>query len=396
MEQSSQISVNKSLKLISFLLIMFAVSIDAQDSIPKSLSLNGYITNMQSFMFQSLKGDWTVDNLIHNRLNFKWTDKSENFNAVLELRNRLFTGQSVELIPGYAKAISEDNGFAKLSYNLLTGNSYVLNTKIDRAYLDYTISKFQIRIGRQRINWGQCYTWNPNDLFNAYSFFDFDYIEKPGSDAVRVQYYNTSTSAFEFAVKSDNNHNVTSAFLYRFNRWNYDIQFLGGILNEQDYVIGTGWSGNIKGASFRGEVSYFQPKHNFADTTGILVVSLGTDYTFKNSLMIQFEALYNQNRGTGINSFFDYYNESLSAKNLSFTTVTLMLQCSYPITPLFNASLAGMYFPKLNGVFLGPVLSYSLTSNIDFSLIVQSFSGELIKGQTQHYNFGFLRLKYNF
>ena len=391
-----RISPNRTIKWFFFLLIMLPVSVAGQDTIPRNWSLNGYVTNMQSFMFQSLDGVWTTDNLIHNRLNFKWNNKQENFKAVLELRNRLFIGQSVEINPGYADFINTDNGFVKLSSNLSKGKSYVLNSKIDRIFLDYTIGKFQLTVGRQRINWGQCYTWNPNDLFNAYSFFDFDYIEKPGSDAVRIQYYNTSTSAFEFAFKSDNNHKVTSAALYRFNKWNYDIQFLGGILNEQDYVIGTGWSGNIKGASFRGEVSYFQPKHNFADTTGILVVSLGTDYTFKNSFMLQFEVLYNQNKGTGISNFADFYNESLSAKNLSFTKITFMLQGSYPVTPLLNVSLAAMYFPKLNGIFLGPSFTYSLTNNIDFSIITQSFAGQLVKGQKEHINFAFLRLKLNF
>jgi hypothetical protein len=396
MAQSFPISASKSLRLILILLIILPVSIAGQDTIPKRWSLNGYVTNMQSFMFQSLDGDWTIDNLIHNRLNFRWNNKLDNFKAALELRNRLIIGESVSTIPEYAKMIDTDNGYLKLSNNLAKGNSYVLNSKIDRAYIDYTNDKFQLRIGRQRINWGQCFTWNPNDLFNAYSFFDFDYVEKPGSDAIRIQYYTTNTSTFEFAVKADNNRKVTSAFLYRFNKWNYDIQFLGGILNEQDYVIGTGWSGNIKGASFRGEISYFQPKHKFADTTGILVVSLGTDYTFKNSFMLQFEALYNQNKSSGVTNFVDFYNESLSAKNLSFAKVTFMLQGSYPITPLFNVSLACMYFPKLNGIFLGPSLTYSLTNNIDFSLITQSFAGQLVKGQTEHFNIGFLRFKWNF
>ena len=375
---------------------MFPVSMQGQDTIPGRLSLNGYVTNMQSFEFQRLNDNWTIDNLIHNRLNFRWNNKPDNFKAVLELRNRLFIGESVSTIPGYAKMIDTDNGIVKLSENLSSGNSYLLNSKIDRAYLDYTKDNFQVTIGRQRINWGQCFTWNPNDLFNAYSFFDFDYVEKPGSDAVRLQYYTSNTSTIEFAAKADDNRKVTSAFLYRFNKWNYDIQFLGGILNEQDYVIGTGWSGNIKGASFRGEISYFRPKHNFADTTGILVVSLGTDFTFKNSLTLQFEALYNQNRSSGITDFVDFYNESLSAKNLSFSKVTFLMQGSYPITPLFNVTLAVMYFPKLNGIFLGPSFSYSLTKNIDFSLITQSFAGQLIKGQTEHFNFGFLRLKCNF
>ena len=377
-------------------MIPFTVNLNGQDTIQHNWSLNGYITNMQSFIFQNIDGDWTIDNLIHNRLNFKWVSKSGNIKTVLELRNRFIIGESVKADPDYGKMINTDNGYVKLSDNISTGNSYIFNSRIDRGYIDYTIDKFQVTIGRQRINWGQCYTWNPNDLFNAYSFFDFDYIEKPGSDAIRLQYYNTNTSALEFAIKADNNHNITSAVLYRFNKWNYDIQFLGGILNQQDYVIGTGWSGNIKGASFRGEVSYFQPKYNFADTSGILVVSLGTDYTFKNSFMLQFEMLYNQNRSSGISNFVDFYNMSLSAKNLSFTKVTLMLQGSYPITPLFNVSLAGMYFPKLNGIFLGPSFTWSLTKNIDFSLITQSFAGQLLKGQTEHFNFAFLRLKWNF
>ena len=396
MGQSSPISGIKYLRLVSIFMIMLPVAAAGQDTIPKRLSLNGYITNMQSFMFQSINGDWTIDNLVHNRLNFKWNNKSGNLKTVLELRNRLIIGESITTIPEYSKMIDTDNGFVKLSDNLLKGNSYVLNTKIDRAYFDYTKDKFQLTIGRQRINWGQCFTWNPNDLFNAYSFFDFDYVEKPGSDAIRMQYYATNTSTFEFAVKADNYHKVTSAFLYRFNKWNYDIQFLGGIFNEQDYVIGTGWSGNIKDAAFRGEISYFQPKHNFSDTTGILVVSLGTDYTFKNSFTLQFEVLYNQNKNLVVSNFVDFYNESLSAKNLSFTKVTFMLQGSYPITPLFNVSVTGMYFPKLDGIFLGPSFTWSLTNNLDFSLFVQSFAGQLVKGQTEHFNFGFLRLKWNF
>lgn len=396
MALSFPISTGKSLILASLFLILIPFSAVGQDTIPERFSLNGYITNMQSFLFQRFDSDWTIDNLIHNRLNFKWNNKADNLKAVLELRNRFITGESVSTIPGYAEMINSDNGYIRLSGNLAKGNSYVLNSKIDRAYLDYTKGKFQMSIGRQRINWGQCFTWNPNDLFNAYSFFDFDYVEKPGSDAIRMQYYSTNTSTFEFAVKADNNRKVTSAMLYRFNKWNYDIQFLGGLLNEQDYVVGAGWSGNIKGASFRGEISYFRPRHNFADTTGLLVVSLGSDYTFKNSLMIQFEVLYNQKRSSAVSDFVDFYYESLSAKNLSFTKMTFMLQGSYPVTPLLNVSLAGMYFPKLKGIFIGPSLTCSLTKNIDFSLITQSFAGQLMNGFTEHLNFGFLRLKWNF
>jgi hypothetical protein len=69
------------------------------------------------------------------------------------------------------------------------------------AYLDYTAGKWQFRVGRQRINWGVNLVWNPNDVFNSFSYFDFDYEERPGSDAVRVQYYTGTTSSASWFTK---------------------------------------------------------------------------------------------------------------------------------------------------------------------------------------------------
>jgi hypothetical protein len=391
-----RILLNKCPSWILYGLLLFPLTTTAQDSIKHKLSLNGYITNMQSFMFQQWKGDWISDNLIHNRLNFKWRSSSGNLKSIIEIRNRFISGESVKQIPGYSQSISSDDGVLNMSYNISNGKSYLLNSKIDRAYVDYTYNKLQITLGRQRINWGQCSVWNPNDLFNSYSFFDFDYIEKPGSDALRLQYYATSTSTVEFALKANNKNQLTSAALYRLNKWNYDIQFLGGILNNNDYVLGLGWSGNIKDAGFYGEFTYFHPKRSLLDTAGVLVFSLGSQYTFSNSLNLQAEFLYNQMRSAGLNSFSDYYNMTLSPKYLSFTTVSLMLQASYPITPLLNISLAGMYFPKLSGLFIGPSCTYSMTDNIDFSLIIQTFNGQTTNGTNEIFSFGFIRLKWNF
>jgi hypothetical protein len=367
-----------------------------QDTIPRNWSVNGYITNMQSFMFQQWNGDWISDNLIHNRLNFKWYNIINNLNATVELRNRFISGQSVQIVPNYAGLVDQNNGYLNLSGNVAKGKSYLFNVSVDRLYLDYTLGKVQVTAGRQRINWGQCVVWNPNDLFNTYSFFDFDYIEKPGCDAVRLQYYPTTTSTFEMAAKLDSAGKVTAAALYRFNKWSYDIQILGGLYNQEDYMIGAGWSGNLLKAAFRGEVSYFRPRTNFADTTGTLVFSLGADYTFSNSLMLQAEVLYNQLKGSGNAGFINLYNMQLSAKRLSFTELSLLLQGSYPITPLFNVTLAGMFFPKIHGFFIGPSFSYSLTENVELALYEQSFGGQLQGNRTDYYHLIFLRLKWNF
>ncbi len=361
-----------------------------------SLYVNGYLSEMPSIMFDKWENNWTYDNLIHNRLNFKWNNDSNKFNAILEIRNRLIIGESVNKIDQYPKIIDIDDGIVKLSINIASGNRYVLNTRIDRAYVDYTRGRFQIRVGRQRINWGQCIVWNPNDLFNTSSFLDFDYIEKPGSDAVRLQYYSSSTSSLELAIKADKSHKITSAALFRFNKWNYDFQFLGGILDGQDLTFGAGWSGNIMGASFRGECSYFHPKHNFADTSGVFSISLGSDYTFRNSLTIQAEMLYQNSKKSLIGNFAGYYSMTLSPKELSFTDLSLMIQGSYPITPLINISTAIMYFPKVEGFYIGPSLAWSLLENVELSVIVQSFAGKFVKERSDYFNMGFIRLKWNF
>ena len=148
-------------------------------------------------------------------------------------------------------------------------------------------------------------------------------------------------------------------------------------------------------AAFTGEFSYFHPSTNFKDSTGIIAISVGSNYTFSNSITLQAEVLYNQQRKT-ISSFADYYKMDLSAKNLSFSKFTAMFQGSYPISPLLNLSLAGMYFPDVEGYFVGPSLTYSLTENLEFSILAQSFTGKFSAGTAQTYNFAFLKMKLNF
>lgn len=385
------------LKLFIFVFLFFLHSNFSQTTNKHNWSINGYITNMQSFQFEDWQDNWTSDNTIHNRINIKWLSQSKNLDASIELRNRFISGETVEMFPGYADMIQKEENKMGLSWNLASGKSYILNTNIDRLYLNYRFKKLQIRVGRQRINWGQCFIWNPNDLFNTYSFFDVDYIEKPGADAIRLEYYNTVTSCLELVVKTDSSNRFTSAALYRFNRWNYDFQLLAGLYNNKDFVVGAGWSGNIINASFRGEVSHFIPRHHFADTTGIWAFSIGSEYLFKNSTTLQFEFLYNTIKDKELYDLSDLYNTGLSAKELSFTQLSMMLQVDYPISPLFNATLSTMYFPKIHGFFVGPTFRWSLTENIDLSFITQSFGGQLQPDtSTTYYQMAYLRLKWNF
>ena len=283
----------------------------------KKLTLNGYTSTMQTVMFDSLSGPFMNDNLIHNRLNFKGYLNS-HITFAAEFRNRLFTGDRVRTDPYYSGTIGHDQGLMDLSWNVLNEPSFFLNSTLDRVWVDFNYGKFQATIGRQRINWSQTLVWNPNDIFNAYSFFDFDYVERPGSDAVRLQYYPGFSSTIELAVKADYNNNVTAAALYRFNKWGYDIQFLGGYANSEDLVAGAGWSGAIGSVSFRGEASWFQPAVNFSDTTGTGLFTIGFDQVFKNNSQAQIQVMY-CNKPLELNNFNSLYSGNLSTKDLAFS-----------------------------------------------------------------------------
>jgi hypothetical protein len=383
--------------LLFLLLIFTQVIAYSQDSLKqKKLVFNGYVKDMQTEIFQNIKGNWTSANLIHNRLNCKWLISSA-FTASVELRNRFLYGSILSEFPGYDKTFETDNGITTLSKNIFNEKSFLLNTAIDRAWFQYSSDKFQLTAGRQRINWGQTFVWNPNDLFNSYSYFDFDYEEKPGSDAVRMQYYSSPTSVFEIAAKETKQKKATIAGLYRFNKWNYDFQFIGGIADQTDFVLGTGWSGQLLDGGFRGEATYFYPEKNFSDTTGIFIASVGYDYTFKNSLFLQVEALYNGNKDS-INMFsLDQLNtNNTSSKNLFLPDYSVFSALSYPVTPLVSTSLAGIVSTSNKLFFIIPTISISLKENMELSFTAQLLRYYENKGSNQNLNFIYARLKCSF
>jgi hypothetical protein len=381
----------KELKII-LIFIIIPYSLFSQEK-QKFLTIDGYASVLQSAIFDSLSGQFINDNLIHNRLNFKgYINNYITFGA--DFRNRLFTGDMVRLNPSYAEMIGHDEGFADLSWNILNEPSFFLNTTIDRLWVDLNYGKFQVRAGRQRINWGQTLIWNPNDIFNAYSFFDFDYIERPGSDAIRLQYYSGNTSSVELAVKANNEKKVTAAALWRFNKRGYDLQFLTGYVNSGDLMAGVGWSGAIGSFSFRGEGSWFQPSENFSDTTGTGILTLGFDRTFKNNSLAQVQIMF-CNKPVDPVSFSDFYYGTISAKELAFSKFTAFGSFTWPVTPLFSTTLSAMWFPDLTGYYAGPSLDYSVAQNVNLSLYWQHFESKTA-ALSEKINLAFLRVKISF
>ena len=383
------------LMLLCFFRIGLAQELDDE---PKRTSLNGYLKFLQTVQFNQLDENWTTDNIFHNRLNFKWYPAA-NLTFTAELRTRLFYGETVKTFPAYADLIDNNDGYvADLSVIAAQGNSYFIHSIVDRINADWSKDKWQVRLGRQRINWGQSFVWNPNDVFNAYSFFDFDYEERPGSDAVLVRYYTGSTSSIEFATAfSDNWDEYKMAAMYRWNHSNYDFQVMAGKV-ARDYAVGTGWSGELGSAGFKGEITWLEPNDKVFSGEGALVTSVSGDYTFENSLFLHSELLYNSH-ATGLNTTgigLNFFSESRSPKTLSFTDWSWFNEGSYQITPLLKAGLYSIYYPSEGSVFIGPNAELSISDNVYLLFLGQFFMGsaDSVYGDLGYFNY--LRLKWSF
>lgn len=359
--------------------------------------MKGYLKGMTSMQTAGTDGTMIIENSIYNRFDTNWYI-NDNFTLTMGLRNRIVAGNNVSIIPNYDEFIGRDTGFLDLTWVWANQTSWIGVSQFDRLMIDYNTGNLQITVGRQRINWGQTFVWNPNDLFNTYSYFDFDYEEKPGSDAIRIQYYIGESSKIELSTAINNDDKITSIGLYRFNTRGFDIQFLAGIYTEDYYIAGGGWSGSIAGGGFSGEMTYFHPMNEMDEKDSAITFTLHYDYTFSNSLNLQFESLYNgfgaDNLSTGLGSVL--FMDS-SPTNLFPTKVALFGSGSYDLTPLTRIMLAGMYGPEGDFLYVGPTITYSLSNTMELAGIGQYFSMD--SNDPTVANSGsalFIRLKWSF
>lgn len=370
----------KKINFIVVLLLLTSFSVPAQ---MQEITLNGYVKDLYMYYrpdmpLPGINADHLSMNLIHNRINFRWY-ATDRLTVAVEARNRLLSGQLIRKFPQYEEVVNTNSGYFNLAATVASGDTWFLHAMTDRAWIDYYLGDWQFTAGRQRINWGINLVWNPNDIFNTYSYFDFDYEERPGTDALKVQYYTGATSSAELVYKIDRNRlneaESTVAAKYRFTSFGYDFQFLGGRM-PRDIVLGGGWTGDIEGAGFRGEASWFIPHKKNTGSNKALVATVSGDYTFKNSLYIHAAALYNSRGVTGKAGSRNFFDQEISAKNLSPARYNLFGQLSYPITPLLSGNLSGIINPSDGSSFIGPSITLSLLTNLELLLTGQLFLGE--------------------
>ncbi|HEX9974042.1 MAG TPA: hypothetical protein VGD14_18365 [bacterium] len=375
----------------------------------RSYELNGYAKYLFSSTKMPYLQDRLDDHLVHARINTRWYP-THSLVAALEIRLRGFYGESLETVPGFKSQITNEYDSPKLDAVLWDQKKSFGYGQIDRLYLDYTSKKLQITLGRQRIAWGTSLVWNVIDLFNPMAILDFDYEERPGSDALRMQYYTGAISKFEFAIKpGKNKYNTTAAALWSINKFGYDFYAIAALKNNRK-MVGGAWAGNIRGAGFRGEFLMSDPPNKslstkypasiyfgqsfFETSKPVMSFVLSADYTFPSSLYLHTETLFNNNGKRKDAGLFQL--DALEAGMLSPARWSIFQEIAYDIHPLFRGTIFGILNPDDKSSVVMPSITWSVVTNFDLLVIGYYTFGDPLTEWGNWGNAIFTRLKYSF
>lgn len=362
-----------SISIIFLLLVSFSkISFSQTDSSVHHFEVNGYVKNLQTFLFTDNTDTVFYSSLFHHRLNISYTLKN-HLKISFGARNRIFIGEQVKQNLLFENMMEQDPGYFDLAFVPVSQYSWSWVLNVDRANIAWFTKKTMLRIGRQRINWGINLTWNPNDIFNTYNFLDFDYEERPGIDAGLFNYNFGKKGELDIAiVPAKTDSSWRGAIRYNFNTHGYDFQFIGGLF-QKDIVAGIGWAGNISQAGWKGETSLFNNSKNINDSSVAVSISSGIDYVFKSGLYVSSSFLYNSAAPDKFNNIGELTQAELSPKMLMPLKWSFLLLTTKNFTPLLNGNLSLVYSPKINLVLLLPSVSYSIANNWDLDFVWQSY-----------------------
>ncbi len=393
-----------------WILTLWAQSLTAQDDSAavkeKKFLLRGYVKDLVIIQEDKITPQTLWMNQVHNRLNFRY-NLTPSLTAKVEVRNRVFIGSLVAETPNFEQTIDYEKGLLDLSWVGIDQGSTLSHTIIDRINLSWTKENFSTTVGRQRINWGLNLVWNPNDIFNAYNFLDFDYEERPGSDAIRIQYNTGGFSSLEAAIKAEKytqsgysangdtiEFDYVAAGMYKFNRRGYDIQLFAGMYYE-DWVTGLGWAGNLGDAGFKLEGTWFIERTD-RSTGNALSLSTSIDYSFEDGFYTNLSYLYSSMGSDSFGGLGGLTLQQISPKSLMPYKHSFLYQINKNFSPIFSGGLSMIYSPSGNALIFFPSLSYSISDSWDVSGFVQGFFADALGEYRNLGNAYFVRARWSF
>lgn len=272
--------------------------------------------------------------------------------------------------PDYAfRQLLQRPTFLDLDWTVAEGERYVLQQRLFRAFATLYLGSAEVTVGRQRIAWGTGFAWNPTDLLNPFNPAAIELDEKEGVDAVHVSLPFGALSRLE-AVYAPGRGELEPSFALRVghNLGGYDFSVMGGAFRNVG-TVGGDFVGYLGGAALRGEFAY-----TWSDTArNFLRAVVNLDYNFAFDLYTVVEFYYN---GQGAARKEDYdLRQLLTGLSFNLARFYVAVSAVKTVTPLLQVGVYDLLNLVDGSTLLGPTVTYSLATNLEFSASTYFFLG---------------------
>lgn len=250
------------------------------------------------------------------------------------------------------------------------GSDFILAQNLDRAFLTYTGSVFDLYAGRQPVAFGSARVINPTDVIAPFTVNTIAKDELVGVDAIRMKTPLAEMGEFDLGIVFGNDFNADeSAAFIRMKSYLFktDITLMTMVFKE-NILLGLDLVRSIGGAG-----TWLEAAHTFSDAANdyrpeedYFRLSIGADYSFTSRLYGFIEYHFN---GAGTGNSADYFS---AASETAFTEGAVYLLArhyispgvSFEITPLLSFGSQLLFNIEDGSALLSPSLEWSVSQNV--------------------------------
>jgi hypothetical protein len=343
--------------------------VHAEEETGRGLKLSGYYKNLLARSETVLAGRerYTLD---LNRLRLELKGKpAENVALDLQYDNEVLLGSYLHTGQFALQKDQPPDQYWNTESNYAEAGSYYGRHRLYRASVTLSSGETDLRLGRQRIEWGTGRFWSALDLLNPFSPIALEREERVGVDAALVErkFGPLSRLSAVYAPRHDRKESST-ALNWHANAAGVDYSLVAGRFRRED-VLGADIATQIGTTGVRAELTRNERETGPAYRRAVLAV----DHAFANTLTLSGELYYN-GAGAGERTAYDF--ASLFAgriQNVGRRYFGGFL--SYEITPLIKWSNFLVVNLADRSRFYSPGLGFSLQANLDLTLGMQLFGG---------------------
>ncbi len=253
--------------------------------------------------------------------------------------------------------------------NYLESTDVYGSHRLHRAALSLSAGDTDLHFGRQRVAWGTGRFWSPLDLLNPLNPTALERDERPGVDALLAEHRLGPLSKVAAVVAPDRRSGRSSAALqWHANAGGLDYSLVAGRLRGWR-TLGIDLAGQVGQAGVRAELVRHWPR----EAPAFNRVLLGIDQAFENTLTLTAEFFFN---GAGARRTAHYdFRALMTGETPALARRYVGVHAGYELTPLLKWTNELVLNLDDRSRYAGSSLAYSLRTNLDIKLGLQSFSG---------------------